>query len=218
MPGITSRHAAHLRTKFGEPLQNVWGANIGFDFAETADADAAGPAPADVSLDGGSIPAGDAIPDGGCRQGSSRDFNGTLVDLSDYSGFTFWAMASSSGRQSIRVQINNAHTDPRGRECTPSDDPSNEKYCYNGYGKAILLTSTFTQYRVDFSELRQDPGWGYDPDLESFNPASGAFSMNFEVPLPGCVTDEIAKCAGGSAPVAFDVWIDDLYFVKRRQP
>jgi len=210
MPGIPlSTHAAHLRTKFDKPLRDVWGANMGFDFAEMPSDDGGVTSPSGESLDGGA-----SVDGKGCRQGSSRDFNGLLVDLSAYSGFTFWAMASPIGRQSIRVQINNKHTDPRGGECTYGA-PGNEQDCYNGYGKALLLTSTFTQYWVAFSEMQQDPGWGYRELPVPIEPGEGAFSMNFEVPLPGCVTDEIANCAGGPASVSFDVWIDDLYFVNK---
>jgi hypothetical protein len=201
MPGILpSTHAAHLRTNDHETLQGVWGANMGFDFTSM---------PSAVTVDGGA-----SADEKKCRQGSARDFGAVPVDLSMYSGFTFWAMASTSGRQSIRVQINNVATDPRGEVCTPLSS-SDEEYCYNGFGKAILLTDQFTQYWVDFSELRQDPTWSHDPSLKPFDPASGAFSMNFEVPLPGCTTDKHAKCAGGNEPVSFDVWIDDLYFVNK---
>ncbi len=209
MPGMPlSTRAAHLRTKLNQPLHGVWGANMGFDFVELPGASE----PSAVSLDAGTSAGGTA-----CRQGSSRDFKSAPVDLSAYAGFTFWAMAEPTGRQTIRVQINNMHSDPRGELCTSGDpsDPKYEKLCYNGYGKALMLTSTFTQYWVQFSDMRQDPGWGYEPSQDPFQPETGAFSMNFEVPLPGCVTDEIANCAGGQAPVSFDIWIDDLYFVNR---
>lgn len=201
MPGTPpSTHAARLRTNDNETLQGVWGANMGFDFTS-------GPS-------GVTVGAGKSAGEEDCRQGSARDFDAVPVDLSAYSGFTFWAMASTGGRQSIRVQINNVSTDPRGEECTPAGAVS-EKGCYNGFGKAFLLTDKFTQYWVDFSELRQDPTWGHDPSLKPFAPTSGSYSMNFEVPLPGCITDDYANCASGDEPISFDVWIDDLYFINK---
>jgi hypothetical protein len=206
MPGVTSKNAAHLRTKFGQTLDGVWGANIGFDFAEQVGLDGGGPP-------GESLDAGVSDDGPGCRQGSSRDFNGAQVDLSSYSGIVFWAMAASTGRQVIRVQINNAHTDPRGEVCNAAGR-SDKDYCYNGFAKNIMLTAEWRQYQVSFSELRQDPSWGYQPspdapDLEQ------VYSMNFEVPLPGCSADTKATCAGPKAAVSFDVWIDDIYLVNR---
>ena len=204
MAGITSVQAAHLRTKFGQVLENVWGANMGFDFAEQTDADGGAAWPPATGVDAGT--SADGKP---CRQGSSRDFSGVEVDLSAYSGFTFWAMAEPDGRQSLRVQINDWYTDPRGGQCNEANGD-----CYNGYKKDLMLTSTFTQYRVDFSALQQDPSWGNGANGVPLD-LTRVYSVNFEVALPGCVTDPKAVCAGGPAPVSFDVWIDDLYFVNR---
>jgi hypothetical protein len=208
MPGVKSTHAARLRTKFNDPLRGVWGANMGFDFAERTDGD--GPARSDpaAAIDGGAS----SVDGGGCTPGSSLDFKGVPVNLTAYSGFTFWAMASPSGRQAIRVQVNDPHTDPRAGICNAGS--TDESLCYNGYGKALMLTSTFAQYRVDFSELQQDPNWGYLPNDVPLD-LNNVYSMNFLVALPGCADDDYANCAGGPAPVSFDVWIDDLYFVNR---
>jgi hypothetical protein len=208
MPGAApSKHAAHLRTKDDQALQKVWGANIGFDFMSVG-------APGEPWSPAMTVDAGASASEKKCKQGSARDFDAVPVDLSAYSGLTFWAMASPSGRQSIRVQINNVSTDPRGNTCA-SVDATDEGNCYNGFGKAILLTDQFTQYRIDFSELRQDPSWSGQPSLAPFDPKSGAFSMNFAVLLPGCINDNNANCAGGDALVSFDVWIDDLYFINK---
>lgn len=207
MPGVTSTHAAHLRTKFDQPLQNVWGANIGFDFAEEIDADGGASWPPAAGIDAGAPATGPS-----CRKGSSRDFNGATVDLSAYSGITFWAMASPYGRQAIRVQFNDVTTDPRGDLCA-APGSTVEEDCYNAFGQGFMLTDTFTQYRVDFSEAWQDPGWGYRSGALRIG---DVYSLNFQVPLPGCTTDNRANCAGAAPPVSFDVWIDDIYFVNRQ--
>jgi hypothetical protein len=209
MPGDTSRKAVHLRTLPGLPLQAVWGANVGFDFAESTASDGATSPSPGTAIDAGAT----AIGGQSCVQGSSRDFDGIPVSLSkDFSGVTFWAMAWAGGRQAIRVQLNDRSTDPRGNTCSSARETDDGK-CYNAYGKDFALTSTFTQYALDFSELKQAPGWGYQvaggPDLDH------VYSMNFLVPLPGCTKDEEANCAGVSPPVAFDVWIDDIYFVNQ---
>jgi hypothetical protein len=207
MPGVTSTSAVRLRTQSGKSLEAVWGANVGFDFAESSDLDGAAPWPPATSVDAGVSSIGEP-----CTNGSSRDFNGVPVDLSKYSGLTFWAMAWPGGRQSIRVQINDRHTDPRENYCSPSRS-TDEHSCYDSFGKSFMLTDTFTQYSLDFSELRQD-GWGYRAGLEPLD-RGNVYSLNFLVPLPGCTEDTKANCAGEPVPVAFDVWIDDLYFVNR---
>lgn len=211
MPGVISTSAVHLRTRLGQSLQGVWGANAGFDFADDTDTavDGAAAWPATSSADGGGL--SDDLP---CSNGSSRDFNGVPVDLGAYSGITFWAMAWAEGRQSIRVQLNDPHTDPRANRCSSSRD-TDEDRCYNSFAKAFMLTDRFTQYHVDFSELRQDPSWGYQPGVEPFD-RQHVYSLNFLVALPGCAGKKSnANCAGDPVPVSFDVWIDDLYFVNR---
>jgi hypothetical protein len=201
-----STHAAHLRTKTGETLQGVWGANIGFDLAEQPDPDGGALWPPVVCKE-----VDPAERKGNCPSEPARPSVGATVDLSDhysYSGLTFWAMASPYGRQAVRVQINDTNTDPRGGRCN-SLDPNNVSQCYNGFGKAFMLTDTFTQYWVDFSELHQNPSWGCrlgGLDLTQ------VYGINFEVDLPSCAIDPYATCAGDAAPVSFDIWIDDLYF------
>jgi hypothetical protein len=206
MPGPPSQHAAHLGTKHGQPLQGVWGANIGFDFTESPNADGGAPWYPVAGIDAGSSGDGQA-----CRQGSSRDFPGVPVDLRTYSGITFWAKASAYGRQGIRVQLNDVHTDPRGQECNRAG-LTDERDCYNGFGKGFMLTSEFTQYRLDFAEAKQTPGWAPSPN--GVLDVGRVYSLNFEVPLPGCTTDPNATCAGAPPLVSFDIWIDDIYFVN----
>lgn len=226
MPGVTSTHAAELRTKPGEPLVGVWsadplaavdwGANMGFDFAHRTDGDAgASQSPswdADAELSGvdagGSGTDVDPAPDGAACVQAAPDPDGVTARLDRYCGITFWAKAAADGRQAIRVQFNDVNTDLRGGQCSPSDPKTK---CYNGFGKALMLTDTFTQYQVDFSELRQEPSWGNHPS--GFNTAS-VYGMNFQVDLPSCLSDSTANCVGNPAPVAFDIWIDDLYFVN----
>jgi|SRR5450631_1164877 len=205
-PGIASTHAARLRTI--SPLTGVWGANMGIDFAELP-ALAGGPIwPPPMGVDA-AAPA-DGQP---CIQGTSRDFNGGPVDLSSYSGITFWGMATMTGARTVRVQLNDRNTDPRGGICNPAD-PSNESNCYNGFRVEVAMTDSLTQYTVDLSSLQQDPSWGYRPDPDVLD-LQHVYAMSFEVDLPNCSVSSNAKCAGGSPSVAFDFWIDDLYFVNK---
>src|ERR1019366_2729331 len=155
-PGIVSTHAARIRTT--SPLVGIWGANMGFDFAELPPFDGGPIWPPLMGIDAGAPAAGQP-----CRQGTTRDFNGGTVDLSAYSGITFWAMATMTGAKAVRVQLTDRNTDPRGGICNPVD-PSNESNCYNGFLVEVAMTDSLTQYTIDFSSLQQDPSWGYRPD------------------------------------------------------
>jgi hypothetical protein len=95
-PGITSAHAARLRTT--QPLVNTWGAAMGLGFAQPPDAPG-GPAPTDP----GSIP---LVP----------------VDLSAYRGITVWGMAAQNlDTATIVVSFHDRNTFPGGGACVDSD-------------------------------------------------------------------------------------------------
>jgi hypothetical protein len=206
LPGVASLHAARLRTT--SPLVGVWGAGMGFDFALLAQAVVDGAIPQSDTVDSGATMVGQP-----CRQGSSRDSPGGTVDLSAYSGITFWAMAGGTVNNTIQVLFNDINTDPRGGICN-SADPGSESNCYNGFAEDVALTDTLTQYTIDFSSLTQDPTWGYRPDPSVFD-VQHVYQVVFEVHLPTCAASANVKCAGGGPPGAFDFWIDDLYFVNK---
>jgi hypothetical protein len=205
-PGVTSLHAARLRTT--SPLVGVWGAGMGFDFALLSQIGVGNPTP-----DSGAVDAGSPVVGQPCRQGSSRDFPGGTVDLSAYSGITFWAMAEGTGSKTIRVEFNDTNTDSRGGICNAAD-PSNESNCYNGFAIAVVLTDTLTQHTIYFSSLQQDPSWGYRPNPSVFD-LQHVYQVLFEMLLPSCAAVANTKCAGGGPSVTFDFWIDDLYFVNK---
>jgi hypothetical protein len=222
-PGIVSKHATRLRTI--SPLVGIWGANTGLDFADIPNGDGAvdgplaldAPLPSDADaaiLDGGSSVADAGASPGGPACPASTTFNtsGRAVDLSGYSGLTFWAMADPAGSKNIRVQLNDRDTDPRGGICNP--DESSAGACYNGFSAALSLTGAFQRYTIDFSTLRQNPSWGYHPDPDVLD-LQHVYSMNFELDLPTCTSSATFMCAGGAPSVSFDFWIDDLYFVNK---
>ena len=134
------------------------------------------------------------------------------ADLTAYAGVTFWARAESPGGRAMRVQVNDANTDPRGGICQEKVDTASD-YCYNGFGVLVQLTDTFRQYTLDFSQFIQRPGWGYHPP--GGIDWSRVFSMAFEMDLPGCSASPVSMCAGGAPELSFDIWIDDLYFVNK---
>jgi len=193
MPGTVSMHAARLRTT--TPLVGIWGANIGLAFAGPPDPDAAVPPEAGVPTD-----------DAGACINADPTFPNPTVDLTPYAGVTFWARAESPGGRSLRVQVNDVNTDPRGGICRGED-------CWNSFGVPIQLTDTFRRYTLDFSQFVQRTGWGYHPpDGIDW---SRVFTMAFEMDLPSCSAGGLTMCAGGAPSLSFDVWIDDVYFVNK---
>jgi hypothetical protein len=195
-PGVTSRHATRLRTT--SPLMGVWGAAAGFNF-----------------VDGPPWDAGPHEPDfgPGCTRVRALDFMATAVDLTAYTGVTFWAMAAS-GRKTVQVRLRDWHSDPHGGFCNAAD-PADDEGCYNDFGTTVVLNDSFTRYTIDFSSLAQNPNWGVRPDPSVLD-LQRVYTLIFEVDLPTCVQDDNSMCAGGSsAPVSFDFRIDDVYFVNR---
>lgn len=189
-PGVASTRAARLRTL--EPLVGGWGASMS------------------VSFDGGSgeLPAG--VP---CEEQTGQDFPAQTVDLSGYAGLTFWARAAAGGKMRIRAQLNDRNTDPRGGICNAADS-ADISQCYNQFGAWISLTDEFKRYEVPFSELLQNPDWGYQPQ-SGLDPAHVYFA-SFQVETIECFASSNAMCAGGSTPpLSFDFWIDDLYLVNK---
>lgn len=221
-PGIVSKYAARLRTT--SPLVGIWGANTGLDFAEIPGDGGAfdglpsaldAPLPPDATIPdaGASTADAGASTDGpACPANTTFDLGGRTVDLSAYSGLTFWAMADPAGAKNIRVQLNDRDTDPRGGICNP--DESSADACYNGFSAAVLLTGAFERHTIEFSNLQQNPTWGYHPD-PSILDLHHVYSMNFELDLPICTSTGTFMCAGGVPSVSFDFWIDDLYFVDK---
>jgi hypothetical protein len=202
-PGVVSTHAARLRTTV--PLVGIWGASMGFDLAELPSADGGENWPP-TDLDAG-VPAGST-----CRQGQSTDVAADTVDLGAYSGITFWAKADPAGATSLVVIFVDKGEDPRGGICNATN-PNDTSQCYNGFSVTIPLAAALTRYTVDFSSLQQDPAWGYHPSPNVFD-LHHAYNLSFQINAWPCQANQM--CAGGSSPpVTFDLWVDDIYFVKK---
>jgi hypothetical protein len=195
LPGFTSETAARLHTT--APLVNTWGAGMGFMFSEPA---------ADATTMLVTRP---------CTLGMQRDleYPAEPVDLSAYTGLAFWARAAQDMESTtVLVQFQDVNTDPRGAVCDPT--PNSTNACYNGFGVVLTLTDSFERYVVDFSDLAQNPLWGYRPqpsviDLEL------VYGLVFQVDTPGGTCVPPIVCPGELPQLTFDIWIDDLYFVDR---
>lgn len=194
-PGITSAHAARMRTT--TPLTGVWGAEMVVGLAA-----ASGFTPPDAGA-----PAGQT-----CRQSSGLDYPGSAVDLSGYRAITFWAMATTPDAKMLRVNVQDRNSDPRGGLCN-AGTPGSEKDCYNDFGSVVTLSDTFRQYTLEFASMAQDGVWGFQPNPPVVDLAH-VYVFTFEILTPeDC---GLVVCAGGKDnPLSFDIWVDDVYLVRR---
>ena len=192
LAGELSRRAARLRTT--EELVNTWGAGMGFQFSEP-------PLGTDTILV--NRPCNGGTPD--------LEYPAAPVDLREYSGLVFWAKASETGATTLLVQFQDANTDPRGGACDPT--PNSAAACYNGFGVMLELEDSFERYEVAFSDLAQDPLWGHRPKPSRFD-TEHVYGLYFQVDTPGGTCEQTIRCLGEPI-LEFDLFIDDLYFVKR---
>jgi len=111
--GIVSTHAARFRTTTA--LVSIWGAEIGVELAVLP------------GVEGDLIP--NAAPykpaSGGqpCRSPAGESYNGLPIDLSAYSGVTFWAMGNVTGTRDVRIEVDDVNVDARGGVCNAETPP-----------------------------------------------------------------------------------------------
>jgi hypothetical protein len=111
-----------------------------------------------------------------------------FYDASKYAGFTFKAKAAPGTSTSVRFKIGDVNTHMDGHVCS--------KACWNHFGKNLILTSEWKEYKVSFSEARQEPDWG-DPRPESVTP-SKLVSIDWSI----------------GTGQTYDIWVDDLAFTQ----
>lgn len=165
------------------PLVDEVGAGMGFDFAH--------------------LPASTA----------NLETSALGVDLRAFRGISFWGMASGPGTTRVSVQVDDSNTHPSGGRCDPAATDNPRTTCYNSFGFPVDLTSTFTQYTVDFSQLKQ-AAFGYQT-MPSVLTQDKVYGMSFAVRTPGGFCPPNASCIGELPTLTFDIWIDDLYLVSK---
>jgi hypothetical protein len=111
------------------------------------------------------------------------------------------------------VQVDDSNTHPSGGRCDPSATDNPRTACYNSFVFPVDMTSTFTQYTVDFSQLKQ-AAFGYQT-MPSVLTQDKVYGMSFAVLTPGGFCPPTISCAGEPPTLTFDIWIDDLYFVSK---
>jgi hypothetical protein len=95
-------------------------------------------------------------------------------DASRYTGVSFWAKASVGSTKNVRFKIPDVSTDPDGKVCTG---------CYNDFGTDLVLTESWNQYVIRFSDLTQLSGWGA-PHVPRITQAA-LYAMQWQISSPG---------------------------------
>jgi hypothetical protein len=114
--------------------------------------------------------------------------NAACYDASAYAGIEFWA--KGGGVLKVGLQMIDVQDEKYGGFCKSEPD------CYNTHRKLVRLSKSFQHYTVRWEELAQlyaaGPPLAFDPKRVRF--------LEFGI---------------GPESTPFDVWIDDVAFVKR---
>jgi hypothetical protein len=129
-------------------------------------------------------------------------------DISRYKGITFWGKSTGADAAGldVKVQFPDTDTDPRGGVCnsppTGASGPTDYEFCYNSFAEHLTFTGDWQQFTVMFTDLLQDPGYGYA--VPSWN-SSQVYGINWQAQD----SDPL-----GSPAITTDFWIDDVYFIQ----
>jgi Carbohydrate binding domain (family 11) len=109
-----------------------------------------------------------------------------VYDASKYVGVSFKAKVGAASTRQIRFAIGDVNTHPNAGVC---------KVCWNHFSKDVTVTSQWKEFRILFSELQQQVGWG-EPRPTALTP-SKLVSIDWSI-------------TGGQV---YDLWVDDIQFL-----
>ena len=127
-----------------------------------------------------------ASADAGATTGSAAK---TPYDVTAYSGISFWVRADKGSSIRFKMPMTDDTKTTDGGSCVDSATAK----CSDDFGANIALTKSWAKKTVMFSTMKQE-GWG---KKFTWTPAH-VTSIQFQVPIVA----------------AFDIWIDDVSFVK----
>jgi hypothetical protein len=119
-------------------------------------------------------------------------------DASGYKGLSFWAKAGTGSSLGMRLRFISGDTDPRGGKCKLATDvpaPPANQLCYNHYYAAVTLSTSWQLMTLSFTD-------------DFFQGMDGLTSPTID--LKEMYGLEFYFSAGND----FEIWIDDLSFVK----
>jgi hypothetical protein len=118
-------------------------------------------------------------------------------DFSDWDGVVVWARVGPGSSTNLRVRVSDERTDEKACICSGYTNQNDTSNGCDKFGKFFIADAAFRAYLLPFSEMQQG-GWGLkSPGLD--------LSNLFEI---------VVEYGRG----AWDVWIDDIAFYRRREP
>jgi hypothetical protein len=129
--------------------------------------------------------------------GPSRALEGcrAATDFSEWDGILVWARVAPGSASYLRVRAADGAVDDKGCVCNPYTDQNDSSSGCDKWGTYITIDTTFRAYLLPFDSMQQG-GWGRKSKALD---TSDLFSLGFE---------------WGRG--AWDLWIDDVAFYRRR--
>ncbi len=113
-------------------------------------------------------------------------------NASAYVGFVFWGRLGGTATDgTVRFLVPDKNTDPSGGVCTTK--------CSDFLGENLVFTASWQQFTIMYTDLAQV---GFGSPVETTLDAANVYAVEFQV--------STKAPAGG----AFDIWVDDIYFIK----
>ena len=121
----------------------------------------------------------------------------TVYDASAYSGIALFAKAATP--ISLRVSVSDHGTATEGKVCVDTTDSTNKMRCGDYFGSDITLTTDWQDYELPFAKMTQR---GFGLPVATGIDKSMVYTIRAQIK------------GSAAAPGAYDIWIDDVRFIK----
>jgi hypothetical protein len=121
----------------------------------------------------------------------------TVYDASAYSGVALFA--KSAAPISLRVSVSDHGTAPEGMVCADTTDKTNMMRCGDYFGSDVMLGTDWQDYVLPFAMMTQR---GFGLPVTTGIDKSKVYTIRAQIK------------GSAAAPGVYDIWIDDVRFVK----
>jgi hypothetical protein len=121
----------------------------------------------------------------------------TVYDASAYSGVAMFAKAATP--IALRVSVSDHGTAPEGMVCVDTTDKTNKMRCGDYFGSDIMIGTDWQDFSMPFAKMTQR---GFGLPVATGIDKSKVYTIRAQIK------------GSAAAPGAYDIWIDDVRFVK----